>query len=105
MSDKAASTNDRVVDTQGQKGLNVVSAGIDPRREEFNVSHREMLKSHLGSMTGQQFNEDMVSRVEDRLSKNGVKMEDISQDPENSKAAIAHALEQAKAGLKEEEGV
>lgn len=103
MSDKAASANDRVADNQGTKGLNVTSAGLDPCHRSFNDLYRDMLKSQLSKITGEELDEETLRRVEDRLSKNGMKMEELASDPENHEAALSQALTQAKDSYIEEE--
>lgn len=103
MTDRAAPANDRAAETQGQKGLNVVSAGLDPCNQGFNDEYRQMLKSQLGKISGEKIDEDLLDKVEDRLGKNSFKIEDIANDPENYQSAIGHAFSQAKDSRVEEE--
>jgi hypothetical protein len=62
-----------------------------------------MLKTQLGKFSGQEMKAEMLDAVEDRLNKNGYKMEDIASDPENFSSAVAHAFKQAKDDIEEVE--
>lgn len=103
MTDRSAVANDRTSESNGSKGLNVVSAGLNPCNQSFNDEYKEMLKLQLGKLTGQELKPELLDAVEERLNKNGYKMEDIAGDPENYQSAISQALSQAKDGLLEEE--
>ncbi len=100
MTDRSAQASDRTSEQQQvQNGVNVVSAGLNPCCQSFNNDYREMLKSQLGKITGQDLEPDMLNAVEERLNKNGYSMEDIAADPENFQSAISKALDQAQGGL------
>ena len=96
MADCPAPASDRVSEQQGQKNLNAVSAGLNPCSPSFNDAYKEMMKLQLGKLTGQEIKQDMLDAVEDRLNKNGYKIEDIASDPENYQSAISNALQQAQ---------
>jgi hypothetical protein len=101
MTDKSAAASDRTSEQQGQKGLNVVSAGLNPCSQSFNDDYRSMLKLQLSKATGQDLRPDMLDKVEERLNKNGYKMEDIAGNPDNYQSAISQAYKQEKDSLDE----
>ena len=101
MTDRSAAPRDKTSEQHGQKGLNVVAAGLDPCNQSFNDAYRDMLKTQLGKITGQQLTDELLDAVEDRLHKNGFKVEDIAGDPENHQSALKQAFIQGKDGLEE----
>ena len=106
MTDKASTPTDRVSEIQERQSspkLNVVSAGLNPCAQEFNDEYKLMLGSQLEKITGKELNQDMLNRVEDRLGKNGFKLEDIASAPDKYQSVMTEALTQAQNDLEIEQ--
>lgn len=106
MTDKASTPTDRVSEIQERQSspkLNVVSAGLNPCTQEFNDEYKLMLGSQLEKITGKELNQDMLNRVEDRLGKNGFKLEDIASAPDKYQSVMTEALTQAQNDLEIEQ--
>jgi hypothetical protein len=99
MTDRPGTPSDRTSEQQGQKDLNAATAGLNLCSPSFNDAYKGIQKLQLGKLTGQEMKEELMDAVEDRLNKNGCKIEEVAGDPENYQSAISDALQQAKDGL------
>jgi hypothetical protein len=99
MTDRPAAASDRVSEQQGQKGLNVVSAGLNPCTSSFNDVFKEAMNLQFGKMAGQELKPELKPEVEERLSKSGYKTEEIANNPKAYEAATEQAETRAKDDL------
>lgn len=96
MTDRPASSTDRASEQQGQKGLNVLAAGLNPCCTAFNDDYKEAMTLRLGKAVGQDTKPELARETEERLAKNGYKAEDIASDPKRHEGVTEKAQQQAK---------